>query len=239
MAVTLAEARGFVRDRLNEPTAVFWTDAQLNTWINAGCLRIRRAVEDARSIDTYTVSAGQQDIVLNAWTGRMNLVEFDPSDDNINKYTLEFKGPNEMTDIWGTYKTQPGSWPTWFTTWGNPGGTVSSSSNGKELTISLFPVPTQSGTLNVWYYRQAVTATSDSDNIDMNDSWEDVVYDYAVYQAFKADGQMDRAQEAKQEFTTGMADLVDKSRTYTDLPGNFMSDPTNYGYANFDTDWNW
>jgi len=54
MSLTLADAITEVRDNLNEPTAVFWTDAQITKWIKEGVRSFASKtlmVEDMQDID--------------------------------------------------------------------------------------------------------------------------------------------------------------------------------------------
>ena len=45
MAVTLLQARTEVRALLDESSANFWTDDQINSWLNQGCSDIARRAE--------------------------------------------------------------------------------------------------------------------------------------------------------------------------------------------------
>jgi hypothetical protein len=74
MSLTLANAISELRYSLNEATAAFWTDAELENWIKEGC-RLFSAktlmVEDTDDIDPLIVSTLYYDSVDNSWIGDM------------------------------------------------------------------------------------------------------------------------------------------------------------------------
>jgi hypothetical protein len=59
MALTLATARGQVRNFLNEQNAVFWTDTEIDDWIKEGCVDFSSKSLLVESSLTITLVAGQ------------------------------------------------------------------------------------------------------------------------------------------------------------------------------------
>lgn len=59
MALTLATARGQVRNFLNEANAVFWTDTEIDDWIKEGCVDFSSKSLLVESSLTITLVAGQ------------------------------------------------------------------------------------------------------------------------------------------------------------------------------------
>jgi hypothetical protein len=59
MALTLVQATADVRDHLNEATAVFWTDAQIQSWIQEGTRIVAGNAFSVEADDSITLVANQ------------------------------------------------------------------------------------------------------------------------------------------------------------------------------------
>ena len=59
MAITLANAVSEVRSLLNEPTAVFWTDSEIQTWLQEGTRITASKTLCVQGSDTITLVEGQ------------------------------------------------------------------------------------------------------------------------------------------------------------------------------------
>lgn len=218
MTWTLAEARTEARDILDEANAQFWTDAQLNTWINQGCADIARRALCLRSMATPAVTANVQNYNAPSDMYELYRVEFVPSTGTFI-YPLTFMGYQEADQAWGTYQSFPAAWPEIFTLWINPGRTTASPAN---LEIRLFPVPSQPGVLNVLYYRQTVLAVFDGDQIDTLPGWEDLAVEYAVFKAKRKDKEADW-QDAFSFYESRLNDMILVSGTFQDQAGTFST----------------
>jgi hypothetical protein len=212
VSVTLSQATTEVRSLLNEPTAIFWTDAQIQSWINQGCQDVARRGQTLWELESIDTTANVQNFDLPANFISLHRVEFSPTNSN-QTYSLEYRGYNTMDDIWGILMSLPAAYPQYVTIWG---------SAATGLYIRLYPVPGQNGTLNIFYYRDAALAVNPTDNLDVLAGWEDLVYDYAVFKALRADRDP-RWQDAKQLYEMAMANQMNVTRNMTDLGENITS----------------
>jgi hypothetical protein len=211
MTQTLSVALSSVRSLLDEPSAQFWSDAELTHWINAGCTDLARRVEWKRAQATIAVTGGTQSYTAPVDTYRIYRIQFTPTSSQ-NTYTVEFRGYMEMDQIWGINQQWPASYPLYYTLWKVP----------PTMSIILYPVPSQAGNLTVFYYQQVVPAVATTDNIDVLSGWEDTVDDYACYRALRKDADP-RWQDFKASYEEKVTAMIDTTRTFQDQAGTFTT----------------
>jgi hypothetical protein len=209
MPVTLATARTEVRALLDESVANFWTDAQINSWINQGCSDIARRAEILwqevnMNVTPLVQSYPFQPDFLNVHRAEFTITQNGISSDQT--FNLEYRGINQMDEVWGILHALPAAWPQYFTIRGN---------SVLGFYLMLYPSPGTTGVLTVYYYRQAITVTSDTQNIDTMPGWEDIVYDYAFYKA-KRKAQDPQWQQGLQLYEKNLAMMIEKTRNMTD-----------------------
>ena len=209
MGVTLATATTEVRALLNEATQAYWTDAQLQSWINQGCQDVARraeilweeqAISVVPNVQNYSfppnfLNAHRAEFTLNGVTGP-----------GAQTFNLDYRGINQMDEVWGILHSLPAAWPQYFTIRGN---------SAMGFFLCMYPSPAAAGTLLVYYYRTALVVTNTSEDIDTQAGWEDVVYDYAVMKAFRK-AKRPEWQEAMQLYERNLQNLIDHSRNKTD-----------------------
>lgn len=208
---TLTQALVAVRSLLDEPNAQFWTDAELTGWINEACSLVARKVEWKRATANIDTEASTQNYTAPADTYRIYRLEW-VADNSPDTYTVEFRGYMEMDQIWGINQQWPASYPLYYTMWQTP----------PTMSIRLYPVPGQNGTLNVYYYQQATPVVNPGDSIDILVGWEDLIYDYTVYRALRKDSDA-RWSDFKQTFEDKLMDMIDTTRTFQDQAGTFTT----------------
>jgi hypothetical protein len=194
-----------VRALLNETSPAFWTNDQLQSWINQGCEDVARRAEILWHEAFLNVVPLQQNYVFPIDFLNAHRAEFSPTNSN-QTYGIEYRGINQMDEIWGILHSLPQAWPQYFTIRGND-------VTGRFL--MLYPSPGQSGILTVYYYRQARNVLNTGDNIDTMPGWEDVVYDYAIAKAQRASKDANW-QQALQIYEAKLAQMIDKTRNFTD-----------------------
>ena len=64
MAMTRTNLRALVRRHLGETTAAFWTDAELNTWINEAGHDLAFETKSIRATTTFTTTSSTQEYTL-------------------------------------------------------------------------------------------------------------------------------------------------------------------------------
>ncbi len=200
-----------VRSLLDEPNPQFWSNAELTVWINEACAEIARKCEWKRAQATIDVDAATQNYTAPTDLYRIYRITFQP-DSSMDTYTVEWRGMMEMDQIWGINQEWPASYPLYYTTWKVP----------PNLNIQLYPVPSQDGTLTVYYYQQITPVVSGSDPVDVLEGYEDIVEDYTLYRALRKDADP-RWNEFKQTYEAKLEDLYENSRTFQDQAGTFTT----------------
>ena len=225
MAVVLEIAVAEVRSLIDEPVAQFWSDAELENWINEACAVTQREVECfQKGPVTISTTVAQQTYLMPSDVLRLHRVEFVPNNNTSYTYSLEFRGYNEMDAAWGNLKTLPSAYPEQYTLWNNPDNTGVS---GKGLSLLLYPVPSVAGVLNLYYPRVTVPAAGPTDYVDVLPGWENTVFNYAAYRALRKDADP-RWKDFQMEFQMDLEKMKSVTRTYTDQGNYFSTGQQNY-----------
>lgn len=208
MSVTLAQARTALRERLDEKEARAWDDHALDRWLQEGAKDIARRCEVLQATTTIAVTASTQTYDAPTNMVRIYRVTWSATGDS-SVYPLEYRDFNSADAVWWTQSAVSTGVPTLFTMWGVPG----------SVDITLYPTPSQNGTLTVQYYRLPTAPTLDSSTMDLPEGWEDTMYSYAEYKAMLADRD-DRWQAAKAIYEEQLEDLHGLTRRHTDQGGS-------------------
>lgn len=205
MAVLMSTAITEVRALLDESTAAFWTNAQLQSWINQGCEDVARRAEVLWQEVNLNVVPQQQFYAFPLDFLNAHRAEFSPTNSS-QTFALEYRGINQMDEMWGILHSLPAAWPQYFTIRQN---------QATGYFLMLYPSPGNAGTLTVYYYRQAVAQTNTAGPIDTQSGWEDIIYDYAIFKALRA-AKDSTWQDAFQLYEKNLVALIEKSRNMTD-----------------------
>lgn len=230
MPVVLSDAINRTRSLLNEPVARFYTDTELTAWLNDGLRDVSRRAEDLITFDTsitinpYVPVPGQSapTYTLPVDVIRIQRIEFVPMGAINQTYPLTASTQQQMDQVWGTYQQNPASYPQFWVTRGYPGG-----SGRNQFLLQIYPVPSQGGTLNIFYYRQPVripdpilNPSSYNTTLDIVEGWDDVVVDFAVYRAYQK-ARDPRWKDLKAEYEEKVSQIIDVTRNWTDQPSYF------------------
>lgn len=203
MTATLGTLVTRLRDRLNEPAARHWTDAQVRRWINEGAREVARIGETLLSTGTVTAVAGTQTYAMSGLSPqpvRVHRAEFTPTA-STQKYPLTFRQFQLMDDVWGQAQSVTVGVPCYYTMWGY----------FPSMTLYLYPTPSTGGTVKLFYYRLptelAVDGTGDASVVECPDGWEDVIVTYAEARAFRNDND-ERWISAKALFDESLQNLM-------------------------------
>lgn len=217
MAMTLGSLVTQVGQRVDDTAHRRFTAVELRTWINEGCREIARRSECLYTTGTVAVSAGTQTVTGPDDIVRIHHVTFTLDNDN-QVFPLDYYDLRDMDNIWGTYRATESAYPSFYTTWLNP----------PDLEITLAPVPSSAGDLQVYYYRfPTVLSTQGSDDnvdVDLPTGWEDLSADYACAKCAQKDRKLDEMQMWMQSFTDRLKALMDTAVRYNDSPGQIMPD---------------
>lgn len=206
---TLATVRTRVRVRIDEPSARFWADTDLNQWINEASRDIARRTETLQDVAYIDSVSGTQQYTLTSSTLRVYRVEWSrngvPTGSTI--MPLEYKDFGSMDSVWWTAQRTSRGDPFWYTLWGFP----------PSLGLAVYPTPdvTVTQAFKVFYYRLPITAASDSDLVEVTDGWKDLIDDYCEFSALRKDSDP-RWQDAKQLYEQKLELMLDSTRRWTD-----------------------
>lgn len=204
---TLLAIRTDLRSRLDESSARFWSNTELNTWINEGLRDVSRRSEVLLKYDVGTaVVAGTAKYTLPTDVIRLHRVEFVPTG-STSIYPLEASTYQQMDSVWGVQQSVQRSYPSYYVLWGVAGAI--------GMTIQLYPVPSQAGLLYLYYYRLPATLSSDSDVAEIPAGWEDLVTQYAEYVAMRKDRDP-RWQDSKALYEEALINLINVTRQLHD-----------------------
>ena len=211
----LSTALTQLRYLIDEPSAAFWSNAELTTYINEGCKDVARRAETKLTTKKITLPKAtipKQNFTLPTDVYRMHRVEFYPlTTATTLMYTLEYRGLMEMDQIWGINKKWPASYPLYYTMWKNP----------PKLLMITYPVCQTPGHFIVYYYQHVVVATTTTSTVDILAGYEDIILDYAAYRALRKDNNP-MWKTHQQIYESKLMALVDRTRTFQDQ-GNFFS----------------
>lgn len=211
MAEAITAARSVLDD--GSATRPFWTDVELRTWINDGVREIARTAEvllvlrsDLIAVPTVARYALPADVI------RLHRIEFAPNVAGGSQiYQVELRTYDELDQIWGIQQNSPSSYPSYAAIWGTPG----------NMTVQFYPVPSQAGTFNLFYYGMPVNlntnGTQDSMNLNIPAGWDDMINFYVEYRA-RRKAKDPSWQEAMGLFQQEMQHLVDVTRSAHDNP---------------------
>lgn len=219
MAITQAEAITSTRTRLDEPTSRYWDDKDIRRWINEIARDMARRTESLRG--TYSQPAVANTAAYTpAFTATTNLyriysIDFIPTGSTLT-YPLEYRDRQGATEVWGIMQASQGT-PAIWTSWGAP----------PNLSIQVYPSPSQAGTLKLWYYRLPTilavdTAADSATSVDIVDGWEDVLIDGVEYKAKRRDADSSWT-EAKQEYEQHIEAMMEATLRFTESAGMVTS----------------
>lgn len=212
---TLAMLRNRLRLRLGDTSGRGWSDTELNVYLNEGARDVTRKAETNLTSDTVSVTAGVGLITgLPADILRIYRAEWQTTDGR--RVPLDYRDMNNMDAIWWDSQNRTQSQPAYFCTQGYP----------PVLKVQLYPVPSESGTLRVFYYAISAEATADSDVIEVPEGWDDCVLDYAEYRAYRRDGDQ-RWTTALAQYEGNLAALIERTRRYVEATGMIQQDSPN------------
>jgi hypothetical protein len=205
MTTTLGAVRTDVRNRLDETVARFWSDAELNIWINEGLRDVSRRTETLEQFTNFTLTANIVKILLPPDLIRIHRCEFNPTG-TTQLYPVQPSTYQEMDQVWGINQvSQTMSYPYNYVLWGFP----------PNLLLQMYPVPAQGGTLNVFYYRLPKTLVNDGDILEIPEGWYDLIPLYCEYVARRKDKD-DTWKDAKSIYDERINFMYDMTRQWHD-----------------------
>lgn len=182
MSLTLAQATTDVRDLLNEPTAVFWTDTEIEDWIKEGVIKISSKLHGVEADDDLTLVENQLIYTStdHSWIGDCMAIQAAIYDDGANKYKgLQFVNPKQL----GNVKTFTSGDPRYYGFY--------------NRTIYIWPLPsstTAGNTISFLYAKET------NDITELQDEHQGLAIIWAQIKAYEKDMKWQTAAALKQEF---------------------------------------
>jgi hypothetical protein len=220
MSVSLLTARTEVRSLLDEPNPQFWSNAEINSWLNQGCQDIARQAQSLWMETVIPAVPLQQLYALPSDFLGIHRIEYVIGNSD-QTYTLDYRGIKTMDEVWGILHQLPAAFPQAFWLWNDTGLA------GGQPYFGCYPVVADNGQFNVWYYRDAIPATADTALIDVTPSYEDITYEYAVFKAKRKDRDP-TWQEAKAIYDGQLMAMFNKTSRFTDQGDQFTSGVPNW-----------
>ena len=202
---SLGSVRADVASRLPSDSTVMLPD--LNTWINEGAREIARRAEVLETLDAIAWPANQQQAVLPINVARVHRVEFVDAS-GLDTYVVQTVSLQELDQVWGVLHTSQATYPSYAYMYGFT----------PNLTINIFPVPAQNGTLNVYYFRFPAAMVNDADLLECPNGWEDLVSLYVESLCQRKDRDQIWS-TTRQLFETQLENMIDKTRNWHDQAG--------------------
>lgn len=209
---SLSMLRNRLRQRLGDTSGRGWPDVELNTYINEGARDVTRKAETNLTSDTVSVSSGVG-LVTGLPEGILRIYRAEWQTADGRRVPLEYRDINNMDAIWWDSQNRTQSQPAFFCTQGYP----------PVLKVQLYPVPSEAGTLRVFFYALATEATTDADVIEVPDGWDDCILDYAEYRAYRRDGDQ-RWTSSLAQYEANLASMVERTRRYVEATGMIQQD---------------
>lgn len=182
-----------------------WTDAQLTVWINEGMRDIARRTETIQSFSAaVTVTAGTAEYTAPADLLRVHRIEYVPTGAGM-VYPVMLTTYDELDQMWGVYPNTTQGIVVYAALWGFP----------PTVKIRLYPVPSISGVINLYYYRLPAAAAADGDTLEVLAGYEDLIVLYCEYVARRKDRDPSW-QDAKMLYEERIALMVDTTRQWHD-----------------------
>lgn len=233
MTVTLGTARGEVRALLDEPNPQFWSNTQLNSWINQGAQDIARRAQALWMQATVAAIPGTQFYQLPTDFLGVHRIDYTITGGD-QTYPLEFRGLKTMDELWGILQHLPAAFPEAFYLWNDTGFA------GGQPYFATYPVVANTGNFTVYYYRNSIAAAGDSDLVDVTPAYEDLVYDYAVGKGKMADRDS-TWQDHMASYRDAIQMMFDKTSRFSDQGDQFVSQGTGnwplYRYSDVGGGW--
>ncbi len=164
-AYTMEGIRTRIRDILNESTAAFWTDAELNYWVNDGIREIAELTGCIQNIDALTTTNGTRTVTYTGYD--VAAVEYKPASGT--RTALAQSDP--LRDGHGRYNSTT---PQFFWT-------------GKGA-FGIDPLPDATYNLDAYINDVATDMTVDSQIPEIPPAFRPLLVDYGLYRAFLKEG---------------------------------------------------
>lgn len=166
------------RQRLNETSTAFWTDANFVSYCDEAQKYVVRETKCLEAISTSTSVSGTQGYALPSDYLALRRLLYDGE----KVFKVDF---NDMDDA-NLDESEHSGEPTSFYIWNE--------------TIYFIPIPNKTGdSIKIYYYKSPETISATTDTLETNSAYDDVIVTYMVYLALLKDKEYEMADYQMQE----------------------------------------
>jgi len=229
--MTREEIRTIARKRLGETTSAFWTDAELNTYINLGCKDVAWRVKCLRTSGTISVAscvAGTASIATNEFTISTSLPKFFAINEVYFKreskyYKRLIPSSREELDLinenWqslvGYTHTNTGSGVVTYNYESQPSEPQYYYWSREEDLLGVYPPPdddNDGAALRIYYSQEHTDLSADSASPTLPDGIHLAVVDFTVATGLEDRGWGDRANDMWNKYTIKLKDYMTEKK---------------------------
>jgi hypothetical protein len=213
--MTRGEVRTLVRKRLGETTAAFWTDSQLDTWINYGVKDTAYKAKCNRAKTNFTIATDTQTYTftnINANIYSINEVYHYYNGEKWRK--LDMINRTDLDVLYEGWQSADSSVPQYY--W----------YDREEDIFGVFPAPTSDHAgadyLEIYYTYKPASITAgdsnqDSTELSIPEPLHLAIVEFTVATGFESRGWGDRANDAWQKYNNKLRDyIVERDREKED-----------------------
>lgn len=198
--MTRAEIRNLVRRRLGETTAAFWSDAELNTWINDACTDISFRAKCLPGNSKFSTVSGTAEYVISSLVSATIL--------SINEVYYLQEG-TVWQKIEATSRTQLDlDYPNWKST--DSGTPLFYYFDREEGIFGLYPKPdaTNAGTDygEIYFTKAHVDLNADGESPQLPEYVQLAAVDFVVANGYEQRGWGEKSNDAWQKYYTRVND---------------------------------
>lgn len=210
--MTRSEIRSLIRKRLGETTASFWSDPELNSWINDGCTDIAFRSKCLKGNSYFTTVAGTGEYAMSTLISTVTVLSINEVYYNQNGTTWQKLEATSRTKLDIEH-------PTWKST--DAGIPLQYYFEREEDLLGLFYKPDSSNAGisygQVYYTKAHVDISGDSESPQIPEYLQPAIVDYVVANGYEQRGWGDKANDAWQKYYSKIHDYqVERHREKED-----------------------
>lgn len=194
------EIRNLVRKRLGETTSAFWSDAELNKWINDGCKDVAFRVKCIKDNTTITPTSENSEYILSSvLPGVISITEVYFLDENDKWTKLMPTSRVELDSMYqGWLSADSSTAPTHY--WWDR----------EDDIFYIYPSITEAeaDSIRVFYTKTHSDIGSDESSPTIPEALHLAIVDFTVAMGFDTRGWMEKANDAWNRYTVRLNDYI-------------------------------
>jgi hypothetical protein len=203
------EIRTIVRKRLGETTGAFWTDPELNTWINVACKDVAFRTKCLRTNGLLTTTADTQEYALSGFTNILSVLEVEYYQDGTTWEKIIATTREELNSLTPGWKSADSGTPQKYY------------ADREENVIGFYPKPDDDNDgayCRVYYTYNHTDIAGDTDSpLFLADILHLAIIDWVVATGFETRGYIDKSNDVWSKYMSKLHDYqVERHREKED-----------------------